>query len=99
MTVDEARAVLLGFDGAEEGAHHGHPDFRVGGKIFATLWPSQGRSVLRLKPERAEAVDGGDPGAFRIVSRANGYWLSVQLEHIEVEDFRALAEAACRYRT
>jgi len=33
------------------GAHMGHPDFRVGGKIFATLWPDEERAVVKLSPE------------------------------------------------
>jgi hypothetical protein len=32
------RALALALDGAEERDHHGRPSFRVGGRIFATLW-------------------------------------------------------------
>ncbi|KQU17687.1 hypothetical protein ASG63_09345 [Methylobacterium sp. Leaf94] len=52
-----------------EGAHNGHPDFRVLGRIFATLWVEEERLVLRLsrtlqaewieaEPDLFEAVDG-----------------------------------------
>ncbi|MGQ0552829.1 MAG: MmcQ/YjbR family DNA-binding protein [Planctomycetota bacterium] len=37
MTPDAFRKLALAFPAASEGAHMGHPDFRVGGKIFATL--------------------------------------------------------------
>ncbi len=37
MTADQFRKLVLSFPDAEERAHHDHPDFRVGGKIFATL--------------------------------------------------------------
>jgi hypothetical protein len=37
MTVDDFRRIALSFEGAEESSHMGNPDFRVGGRIFATL--------------------------------------------------------------
>jgi hypothetical protein len=37
MTAGDSRRIALSFDGAEEGAHMGAVDFRVGGRIFATL--------------------------------------------------------------
>ena len=39
MTVDEFRSLALSFPEAVESAHQDHPDFRVRGKIFATLGP------------------------------------------------------------
>ena len=42
MTVNEFRKLALSFPEAIESAHMHHPDFRVGGKIFATL-ACQGR--------------------------------------------------------
>jgi len=36
-TADDFRRIALSFEGAEEGSHMGVPDFRVRGKIFATL--------------------------------------------------------------
>jgi hypothetical protein len=37
MTADEFRRLALSFPEVVEGSHMGHADFRVGGKIFATL--------------------------------------------------------------
>jgi hypothetical protein len=37
MNSRDFRRIALSLKGAEEGSHHGQPDFRVGGKIFATL--------------------------------------------------------------
>lgn len=37
MTPDDFRRIALSFEGADEGAHMGAADFRVGGRIFATL--------------------------------------------------------------
>jgi hypothetical protein len=41
MTVDEFRSLALGFPGTVESAHMNHPDFRAGGRIFATLGPDE----------------------------------------------------------
>ena len=36
MTAKDFRRIALSLEGAEEGAHFGAVDFRVGGRIFAT---------------------------------------------------------------
>lgn len=99
MNVDEAREVYLSFAGAEESAHHGHPDFRVGNKIFASLQPEKGLGVLRLPMEMAEAVASESPDARRLVSRFGGCgWVAFTLSSTEVEEFRGLAEIAFQHR-
>lgn len=53
MTATQFRALVLSFPDTEERAHHGHPDFRVQGKIFATLGhPDQTRGMVQLTPEQ-----------------------------------------------
>jgi hypothetical protein len=47
VSVDEARSLALALPEAVEQDHHGRPSFRVGGKIFATLW-SDGRMNVML---------------------------------------------------
>ncbi len=42
---EEFRRIALGMENAIEGAHMAHPDFRVNGRIFATLYPD-GQSLL-----------------------------------------------------
>jgi hypothetical protein len=58
MTADDFRRIALSFDGAEEGSHMGAVDFRVGGRIFATLASvKDGFGNLALTPEvQAEFV-------------------------------------------
>jgi hypothetical protein len=52
MNVNDFRELALGFDGVEEGAHMGAADFRVGGRIFATLAHEHlGFGNLMLSPE------------------------------------------------
>jgi hypothetical protein len=68
MTANEFRRIALSLPGVTEGAHMGHPDFRVGGKIFATLGhPAAGWGVLILKPEQQEAFVGAEPESFEPV--------------------------------
>ena len=53
MTPDDFRRLALDFPEAEERAHMHHPDFRVGGKIFATLgYPEHGWAMVKLAPEQ-----------------------------------------------
>jgi hypothetical protein len=53
MKVADFRRIALSLEGAEEGSHMGSPDFRVGGRIFATLASrKQGYGNLMLSPEQ-----------------------------------------------
>jgi|SRR5208283_4544565 len=53
MTVDDFRGLALSLPDALESAHMGHPDFRVHGKIFATLgYPDQRFGVVMLTAEK-----------------------------------------------
>jgi len=51
MDIHDVRRLALSLEGAEEGAHMGNPDFRVGGHIFATL------ASASLRPGRPAAYD------------------------------------------
>ena len=46
MTADEARRLALALPNAVEQDHHGRPSFRVGGKIFATIWDERTMNVM-----------------------------------------------------
>ena len=53
MDIHDFRRIALSLEGAEEGSHMGSPDFRVGGRIFATLAAAkQGYGNLMLTPEQ-----------------------------------------------
>ena len=51
MTPDEFRDIALSLPDTDERSHMGHPDFRVGGKIFATLNADQSKGMASLTPE------------------------------------------------
>src|SRR5215467_11833223 len=72
MTAGEFRDVALSLPETVEAAHMGHPDFRVGGKIFATLSPpAEGWAMVKLTPEQQEAFIEAEPKVF---SAFNGAW-------------------------
>ena len=65
MTPGQFRKIALSFPEATESAHHGHPDFRVGGKIFATLaYKKDGFGNLMLTPEQQAGMIEDAPEIF-----------------------------------
>ena len=72
MTGQDFRQLALSMPGAAEGAHFGNADFRVGGRIFATLsLESQGYGVLLLSSEQQA---GMVQDASEIFSPVPGGW-------------------------
>ena len=65
MTVADFRRIALSMEGAVEGSHFGAADFRVGGRIFATLAAEgQGYGNLMLTPEAQAEFLAGAPEIF-----------------------------------
>ena len=72
MTADEFRSLALGFPGAVESAHMNHPDFRVEGKIFATLgFPDESHGMVKLTPEQQRSFVEKAPKVF---TPCSGVW-------------------------
>ena len=93
MTADEFRAIAVSQPGASELAHMKHPDFRVGGKIFATLhYPDNEHAVVMLSPDEQEGFVAEFPSAFAPVKGAWGKRGSTQI-HLPSADGEAVAEA------
>jgi hypothetical protein len=82
-----------------EAAHMGHPDFRVGGKIFATLgYPRRGYGMVKLRPTQQEDFMRAAPDAF---AAAKGAWgaagaTTVNLRAVKVREVREALRAAWR---
>jgi hypothetical protein len=99
MTDDDFRRIALGFPDTEERAHMNHPDFRVKGKIFATLaYPDEGRGMVKLTPEEQQNYVRAAPEAF---APASGAWgrqgcTMVSLKAAKVPMVRKALEAAWR---
>jgi len=65
MAGTDFRRIALGMAGAEEGSHFGNPDFRVGGRIFATLsLERDGYCVLLLTSEQQAGMVEHAPEVF-----------------------------------
>jgi hypothetical protein len=71
MTAQEFRELALRLPEATEAAHMGHPDFRVRGKIFATLSSDEERGMAKLTPEQQGLFVRTEPKVFQPV---NGAW-------------------------
>jgi len=71
MTADEFREIALSFPETEERSHMDHPDFRVGGKIFATLGPDLDWGMVKLSPSEQQEYLQIDPVNFK---PASGKW-------------------------
>lgn len=65
MNEEEFRAAALRVPGAVEAAHMDHPDFRVNGKIFASLgYPDDSWGMVKLKPTQQRSFMKEAPGTF-----------------------------------
>ena len=65
MTENDFRKLALSLPEATEGEHMDHPDFRVRGKIFATIVPDRTGAMVKLTPEQQEAFVESDPKVFQ----------------------------------
>ena len=99
MTPASFRRLALAMPEAVEAGHMGHPDFRVGGKIFATLgYPDERWAMVKLTPGQQEAFVAADPVAFAPVQ---GGWglrgaTNVLLREAKVSSVRTALTAAWR---
>jgi hypothetical protein len=71
MTANDFRRIALGLNEAIEASHMGHPDFRVNGRIFATLHDDNEHGMVKLPPDEQERLVREHPEMFR---PENGAW-------------------------
>jgi hypothetical protein len=82
MDAEDFRRIALSLEGAGESSHMGSPDFRVGGRIFATLASqSQGYGNLMLTPEQQAAFVEEAPQVFLPIA---GGWGRMGMTHIRL---------------
>jgi len=97
LTPAEFRKIALSFPEATERAHMDHPDFRVGGKIFATLgYPDKSWGMVKLPPDLQAKFYEAQPDVF---VPANGAWgrggaTKVRLKSVKKADLRRALLAA-----
>jgi hypothetical protein len=84
MNAADFRRIALSLEGAEESSHMGSPDFRVGGRIFATLASqNQGYGNLMLTPEQQADFVTELPQVFHPI---RGGWGRMGMTHIRLEE-------------
>jgi hypothetical protein len=104
MTAEQLRKIALSFEGASEGAHGGHADFRVGGKVFASLGapvagaqaPGDDWGMAKLTPEEQRSFLAADAEAFVPCAGAWGKrgYTNIRLAVADRKMVRAALEAA-----
>ena len=100
MTANDFRKMALALPETEEHSHMNHPDFRVAGKIFATLgYPDKTRGMVKLSPEDQHYYSKDHPDVFIPVK---GVWgrrgaTSVQLKTAKKKPLQKAIHAAWSY--
>ncbi|APV50341.1 hypothetical protein BWI17_11945 [Betaproteobacteria bacterium GR16-43] len=88
-----ARKILLALPDTSEGAHMGHPDFRVGNRIFASLAPGKKPvAVVKLSAANQTALLTMDPDAYSLNGWSRMGWTNVHLDKTTPTRFRTLAQ-------
>jgi len=84
MTASDFRRIALSFPGTEESSHMGAADFRVGGRIFATLaMVKLGYGNLFLTPEIQAGFLADAPEIFLPI---HGGWGRMGMTHIRLRE-------------
>jgi hypothetical protein len=98
MAAADFRRVALGLPEAVEAAHMGHPDFRVEGKIFASLWHTNDRGTVKLTQDQQEMLLAAEPGMFTPAAGAWGRkgWTTVWVDKIDAATLQSVLAMAWR---
>jgi len=99
MTEDDFRKLALSFPAVVESAHMRHPDFRVGGKIFATLgYPDKDSAMVKLTRQEQKEFVRTNAGILKPVKGAWGRQgnTNICLRAANVEIVRKALAAAWR---
>lgn len=101
LNAADFRRIALGMKDAIESAHMGHPDFRVNGRIFATLHHDRKWGMVKLTPDQQEAFMQENPDAFKPESGAWGRQgcTAVRLDSIDEDLLGEAMTLAWRNRT
>ena len=99
VTADKFRSLALEIPGAAESSHMNHPDFRLDGKIFATLgYPDDDHGMVALPPDLQREFLKKAPSVF---TPCAGIWgkrgaTYVLLSSAQVELVRSALDAAAK---
>ena len=98
-TARDFRRIALGMPEAAEGAHGGHPDFRVANKVFASLGvPDETCGMVKLTPEQQEVLLGSEGDAFLPAAGAWGRrgYTHVRLAAVDMRTLLSILTMAWR---
>lgn len=99
MTPDEFRRLALALPDAEERQHQGRPDFRVRGRVFATLgYPDAAWAMVKLTPEEQALRLEAEPDAFRPVPGGWGRQGSTNLRLAAADEASARSALLAAWR-
>jgi hypothetical protein len=99
VTVSDFRRIALSMEGAEEGSHMGAADFRVGGRIFATLAAERhGYGNLMLNPERQAEFMAEQPDIFVPVAGSWGINGATHVRLAEVNEDVLAGALRCAWK-
>jgi|SRR5712691_10512275 len=92
MKPNDFRRIALRMQDAVEGEHMAHPDFRVHGRIFATLHPDGRQGMVKLAPDEQHTFLRENPASF---TPASGAWgrQGCTMVQLSVVDEETLGEA------
>ena len=99
MTIDEFRKIALEVPMSVERSHMNHPDFRVAGKIFASLGvPDESWGMVKLTLEQQRTFIEKAPEVFKPSSGAWGRqgYTNVYLPAAKATIVRAALDAAAK---
>jgi YjbR protein len=86
LTHNDFRRIALALSDAVEGAHMGHPDFRVQNRIFATIHTDPHHGMVKLTPEQQQAFVRDFPKVFAPESGAWGRGGSTRVIFVEADE-------------
>ena len=98
LTPAKFATIALGFPEAVQGTHFDVTDFRVRGRIFATLREKDGRAVLKLAPDQQKLLMETAGGQFAPASGSWGLkgWTQVMLDQVDEGTMRHAMAMAWR---
>ncbi|HVD95166.1 MAG TPA: MmcQ/YjbR family DNA-binding protein [Candidatus Limnocylindria bacterium] len=99
MTTDQFRKMALEIPASVERSHMRHPDFRVAGKIFASLGvPNEGWGMVKFTPEQQRGFVEKAPEIFKPCTGAWGRagYTNVYLASAKASIVRAALDAAAK---
>jgi hypothetical protein len=97
MTANGFRKIALSLPETRESSHMQHPDFRVSGKVFATLgYPDKSWAMIKLTTKQQAAFVAAEPETFVPVKGAWGLKgaTNVYLRSVNSDALRKALEAA-----